>query len=564
MTTSPHRIYNCDESFLPLDGSREKAVTHIKSKCSYAQVNGTTEHITLLCGASAAGMALPPMIIYPKAFPGGAYTFRGPDDAVYAKSESGWVDSELFYAWMQKKILVHAVHQRPVFLLVDGHSSHMTLDLIDLARENNIILFCLPPHTTHLLQPLDVSVFKSLKDHFYRSLRAFCFVKRNFVVSKKEFASVVKEPFEKAFSISNVKAGFKKCGIYPFDPNVIDQSKLKPSEMYSPINESLNSSNNVDASDSQKESSDESEDEVPSSTLAMPDIGLSGEILPEKSEADDGSVDSTCDESMAGKEVGSKEAGGKGAAGEGMSGVVESEDIIEERVARENICIAGEAGKDLGTSDGQRSVESEQVSPSSKQLQVVPETPTCITVTPPSSQNPLIAAGLVPSDLADIFCTSDRDENRPKRRRLTNARVLTENEYFDMLKEKEQKEKEEQGAKEKRKKEREQKKKENEEKKQKQAEEKLKKKEERERKKKEKDEEKQRKKEERERKKDGKRKKQEEGTGKKGRKRADLEESSGSSKDEGNTLPSRPSSSRAGRLPSRFHKASNSDSSDTD
>ena len=147
---------------------------------------------------------------------------------------------------------------------------------------------------------------------------------------------------------------------------------------------------------------------------------------------------------------------------------------------------------------------------------------------------------------------------------MTNARVLTENEYYDMLKEKEQKEKEEQGAKEKRKKEREQKKKENEEKKQKQAEEKLKKKEERERKKKEKDEEKQRKKEERERKKDGKRKKQEEGTGKKGRKRADLEESSGSSEDEGNTLSSRPSSSRAGRLPSRFRKASNSDSSDTD
>ena len=160
LTTSPRRIYNCDESFLPLDGSREKAVTHIKSKCSYAQVNGTTEHITLLCGASAAGMALPPMIIYPKAFPGGAYTFRGPDDAVYSKSESGWVDSELFYAWMQKFFLVLAVHQQPVFLLVDGHSSHMTLDLIDLARENSIILFCLPPHTTHLLQPLDLNILK--------------------------------------------------------------------------------------------------------------------------------------------------------------------------------------------------------------------------------------------------------------------------------------------------------------------------------------------------------------------------------------------------------------------
>ena len=95
------------------------------------------------------------------------------------------MDSELFFAWMKKVFLVHAVSQRPVMLLVDGHASHVTMDLIELARDNNVILFCLPPHTTHLLQPLDVSVFKSLKDHFYRSLRAFCFVKKKFVVSKK-------------------------------------------------------------------------------------------------------------------------------------------------------------------------------------------------------------------------------------------------------------------------------------------------------------------------------------------------------------------------------------------
>lgn len=50
-------------------------------------------HITMLCGASAAGIPLPPMIIFPKAFPGDAYTFDGPDDPVHAKSDSGWVDS---------------------------------------------------------------------------------------------------------------------------------------------------------------------------------------------------------------------------------------------------------------------------------------------------------------------------------------------------------------------------------------------------------------------------------------------------------------------------------------
>lgn len=59
---------------------------------------GSTEHIiTMLCGVSAAGSALPPMIIYPRSFPGGQYKLGGPDDSLYAKSKFGWFDSEPFF-----------------------------------------------------------------------------------------------------------------------------------------------------------------------------------------------------------------------------------------------------------------------------------------------------------------------------------------------------------------------------------------------------------------------------------------------------------------------------------
>ena len=68
-----------------------------------------------------------------------------------------------------------------------------------MTREKNAILFCLPPHTTHALQPLDVAVFKSLKDYFSKAVRAVCFAKKNFIVSKRDFARVVKQPFEQAF-----------------------------------------------------------------------------------------------------------------------------------------------------------------------------------------------------------------------------------------------------------------------------------------------------------------------------------------------------------------------------
>ena len=136
----------------------------------------------MLCCASAAGFPLPPLIIFSKCFPGGQYRFDGPDDALYAKSESGWIDTELFITWFKQIFLKFAVPQRPLLLLIDGHKSHMGLELVDLCRENNVILFCLPPHTTHALQPLDVSVFKSLKvsSFPYICQEKFCGFKKRF------------------------------------------------------------------------------------------------------------------------------------------------------------------------------------------------------------------------------------------------------------------------------------------------------------------------------------------------------------------------------------------------
>ena len=44
----------------------------------------------------------------------------------------------------------------PLFLLFDGHHSDISLHLIYTAKESNIIIFCLPPNCTHVLQFLDV------------------------------------------------------------------------------------------------------------------------------------------------------------------------------------------------------------------------------------------------------------------------------------------------------------------------------------------------------------------------------------------------------------------------
>ncbi len=62
----------------------------------------------------------------------------------------------LFDLWFNH----HAPAARPILLLLDGHSSHYTPSFI---KKERVIAFCLPPHTSHITQPLDKGPFSPLK-----------------------------------------------------------------------------------------------------------------------------------------------------------------------------------------------------------------------------------------------------------------------------------------------------------------------------------------------------------------------------------------------------------------
>ena len=76
------------------------------------------------------------------------------------------MDGELFHEWFQLHFLQYALAVRPLLLLLDGHSSHYRLEFILEASTQGVIVFCLPPNTTHVCQPLDVTPFNSLKVHW--------------------------------------------------------------------------------------------------------------------------------------------------------------------------------------------------------------------------------------------------------------------------------------------------------------------------------------------------------------------------------------------------------------
>ena len=80
---------------------------------------------------------------------------------MYTVSEKGWIDGDVFHGWLVK--FAQYVKKRPLLLIVDGHVSHVSTNVIKIAMDKDITLLKLPLHTTDLLQPLDVACFAPLK-----------------------------------------------------------------------------------------------------------------------------------------------------------------------------------------------------------------------------------------------------------------------------------------------------------------------------------------------------------------------------------------------------------------
>lgn len=124
----------------------------------------------------------------------GNYTQGGPPGTCYSMSDSWWMESANFHEWFYK-LFFPAVEEMlrtgPVVLFLDGHQSHSSLPLVEEARAKGIILFVFPPHTTHLLQPLDVGVFGPLKQVWSEVLKAFKLESKGAKVDKAAFPSLV-------------------------------------------------------------------------------------------------------------------------------------------------------------------------------------------------------------------------------------------------------------------------------------------------------------------------------------------------------------------------------------
>ena len=90
-----------------------------------------------------------------------------------------------------------------------------------LAKENDVILFTLVPHTTHEMQPLDTAVFGPLKIYWRDACHDFMQANPGKVISKYTFSTLLNTAWMKAMVPKNIINGFRTSGVYPFNPKAV-------------------------------------------------------------------------------------------------------------------------------------------------------------------------------------------------------------------------------------------------------------------------------------------------------------------------------------------------------
>ncbi|XP_018578113.1 uncharacterized protein LOC108916364 [Anoplophora glabripennis] len=214
----PQNIFNCDEIGFQTDAGVQKVLCKRGSRNPNKLVGSVTKatYTVLIC-CNAVGDFLPMFINYKGLHLYSTWCVDGPENCRYNCSPSGWMESLQFFDWYTNCFIPSTSDLQGTKLLIfDGHNSHLSLDLVETAAKHNIEIFCLPDHTSYLVQPLDVGVYKSVKASWKKILRDFYQESCYKNVDKIVFPSLMKKLANTpSLSRSNAVGGFDGSGIYP-------------------------------------------------------------------------------------------------------------------------------------------------------------------------------------------------------------------------------------------------------------------------------------------------------------------------------------------------------------
>ena len=219
-------MYNMDETGFAIGVvQRSYVVVNKDSKTRYQAQPGRQEWASVLECVCADGGLITPFIILKGEKVMSSWLPPAALDLNwhFGASQKGWTSNNLGFEWLVR-VFDPATRQklngddRMRLLICDGHDSHISAKFVAHCIDNNICLFLLLPHSSHLLQPLDVGVFSPLKTAVSADLNQLIRVGVN-RLEKAEWVESYIRARPNAFTEKNIQAGWRHSGLAPTNRN---------------------------------------------------------------------------------------------------------------------------------------------------------------------------------------------------------------------------------------------------------------------------------------------------------------------------------------------------------
>ncbi|RHY84790.1 hypothetical protein DYB35_010146 [Aphanomyces astaci] len=219
-------IYNVDETSFQTKGSSKKVVAVRGSKNVWKGKEKSSYHLTIVAAVAADGTPVPPAFILPGKSCATTVLDTCPvADAMITSSPKAFMNADLFDGWLECfgewKLRQRAA--RPAVLVLDNCSSHLSVNSLPICEAYGICLVRLPANATHLLQPLDVALFRTFKRKISCGVTQCLQAMDSMTLPRDAAIKIAGEAFNTVFPAMDdpkkvntaVANGFRTCGIWP-------------------------------------------------------------------------------------------------------------------------------------------------------------------------------------------------------------------------------------------------------------------------------------------------------------------------------------------------------------
>ena len=236
---NPEKIWNIDEIGCTTVQKPNKVIAAKGTKQVGTLVSAERgQLVTVCCAVNALGNSVPPMFIFPRVHFRDHFLKGAPIGSIGSAHPSGWMTTDNFQLFLHHFVKhTQATKHNPVVLLCDNHESHISVEGLDYASENGVVMLSFPPHCSHKLQPLDRTVYGPLNFFYNNSCESWMYNNPGKPMTIYEIPEMVGCAYPKSVTPANIQSGFRITGIHPFNENVFTDDEFLPSEITNRVQE---------------------------------------------------------------------------------------------------------------------------------------------------------------------------------------------------------------------------------------------------------------------------------------------------------------------------------------